>query len=436
MELALVATVDTVPEPDEDLHESDEASNPVSIWPLLISGLGTITCGTLLSDFALKASAPWLTVSLVSLGALLCAGAIVARSHSAAVWGLGALGAGVGSLGFWRIGWDSAQVLFFVLMATAGVGTLVVLLPAAARWVVISALIVLHFGGILTAVCSAAPGTWIASTLWHFFYRPHLQFMYLNEAYHYFAPEPSPTALIWFCIHYEPDSDGRPNWRWVKIPDFDKQGHPFRPDGSRLWPRTEYMRFLGLAESTNFSEYLDNSGFPLAARQNRRLRAGELHEPPIPPYPLDDMGLELQYRPANRMSMRWTAAYVRHVARTYRHEKKLELPVKSVQVYRVIHNIANAKQIAEGWDPYDPIMHQPFYQGEYQSDGTPKNNLLADDGLPDPFLFWLIPILRENQREQEWPPTENATGPLGPPKGKLTNYVPIHAGVPDEGELP
>ena len=254
-----MATAETAPEPEDHLH-------PVRVWPLVVSGLVAIASGTLLSDFALKASASWLTVSLVSLGALLMAGAIVARSHSAAVWALAALGAGVGSLGFWKIGWDSAQLLFFVLMATAGVGTLIVLLPAAARYIVISALIVLHFGGILTAVCSAAPGTWIASTLWNFFYRPHLQFMYLNEGYHYFAPEPPPAALIWFCIHYEPNSNGSPNWRWIKVPDFDKAGHALRPDGGRLWSGTEYHRHLKLAGNINYPAFEDDSDFPLAIR--------------------------------------------------------------------------------------------------------------------------------------------------------------------------
>jgi hypothetical protein len=418
-----MATAEMVPEQDEDPH----ITNP---WLLLVSGLVTIAGGTLLR-FVFKDSAPWRTASLVSLGAVMTAGAIVARSNSAVVWGLAALGAGAGSVGFWQIGWDSAQLLFCVLMATAGVGTLVVLLPAAARWIVISALIVIHFGGILTAVCSAAPGTWIASTLWNFFYRPHLQFMYLNSSYHYMAPEPGPSVLIWFCIHYEPDSDGTPNWRWVKVPDFDRQGHPLRPDGDRLSPNTEYTRHLGLAVSINYPTFEDDSGFPLAARQQRRVQAGNVRG--IPLYPTNEVGIEFQYRAPNKMSIRWTEAYVRHVARTYRHEKKPELAVKSVQVYRVIHVIANATQIAEGWDPYDPIMYQAFYHGEYEPDGTPKNHFLAEDKLPDPFLFWLIPILRENQ--ETWP-SENRTRPLGPPKGRLINYVPIHAGVPDEGELP
>jgi hypothetical protein len=404
-------------------------------WPLLVGGFVTVAIGALLST-AFKESAPGLTALVVSVGTMLTAGAVVVRWHSALIWGLAALCASVGSVAFQEIGWDSARLLFLVLMAAAGAGALLLLLPTTARWIVISVLLVIHFGGILTAVCSAAPGTWVASTLWNFFYRPHLQFMYLNNAYHFYSPEPGPAVLMWFCIHYEPSADGSPNWRWVKVPDFDEKGHPIRPDHRRLWPNTEYTRRLSMAESVNFPQYSDDSSFPVAARQQRRIRAGELHEPSIPLYPLNELGLEFQYRAPNRLSLRWTQAYVRHVARTYRHEKKPELAVKSVQVYRVIHAIANAKQIAEGWDPYDPIMYQPFYQGEYEPDGTPKNNFLAEDKLPDQFLFWLIPILRDNEHEQETTPPGNPTRPPGPPKGKLTNYVYIHAGVPDGGELP
>jgi hypothetical protein len=247
-----MATAATVSQRDESVL----ITNP---WLLLASGMITIAGGTL-SSVALKDAAPWLTVLLISVGALLTSGAVLVRCQSAVVWGLAALGASVGSVGFQELGWDSVQLLFLVLMAAAGVGALIVMLPTAARWVVISVLIVIHFGGILTAVCSAAPGTWVASTLWNFFYRPHLQFMYLNNAYHYYAPEPGPATLIWFCIHYEPNSDGSPNWRWVKVPNFDAQGRPLRPDGHRLWPNTEYTRRLNLAEYMSFSGFQDDSG--------------------------------------------------------------------------------------------------------------------------------------------------------------------------------
>jgi hypothetical protein len=419
----------------EILRQREDDALIKNPWPLLAGGFVTVGVGAVLST-VFKDSAPWLTVLLISVGAILTAGAVVVRWESALIWGLAALAASLGSVGFQEIGWDSARLLFLVLMAAAGAGALLILLPTTARWIVISVLLIIHFGGILTAVCSAAPGTWVASTLWNFFYRPQLQFMYLNNAYHFYSPEPGPAVLMWFCVHYEPNADGSPNWRWVKVPDFDEKEHPLRPDGRRLWPNTEYTRRLSMAESVNFPQYGDDSGFPLAARQQRRGIEGQKRG--IPPYPLEEMGIELQYRPANRVSMRWTAAYVRHVARAYRHEKKPELAVKSVQVYRVIHIIANARQIAEGWDPYDPIMYQPFYQGEYDRDGNTIHSYLDEHGTPqpDPFLFWLIPILRENQREQQTPPPGNPTRPLGPPRGKVTNYVPIHAGVPDEGELP
>ena len=48
------------------------------------------------------------------------------------------------------------------------------------------------------------------------------------------------------------------------------------------------------------------------------------------------------------------------------------MAVRSVKVYRVIHQIANAKEIAEGWNPYDAMTYAPYYEGEYNPDGTPK----------------------------------------------------------------
>ena len=415
----------------EVTRQRDEESLIANPWPLLVSGLVTIAIGALLSSL-FKDAAPWLIVLLVSVGAVATAGAVVTRYRSALIWGLAALGASVGSVGFKEIGWDSAQLLFIVLMVAAGVGALLALLPTTVRWIAISALIVLHFGGILTAVCSAAPGTWLAGTLWNFFYRPHLQFMYLNNAYHFYSPEPGPAVLMWFCIYYEPNADGSLNWRWVKVPDFDDQGHPFRPDGRRLWPNTEYTRRLSLAESINFPEFQDDSGFPLALRQQRRFQAASLFRIPTRP----DVAIELQYRPHSKISQRWIEAYARHVARNYRHKEKPELAVRSVKVYRVIHQIANAREFAEGWDPYDPMTYAPYYEGEYEPDGSPKDNLLAEDGMPDPFLHWLIPIIPDPQQAQKAASLAHGERRHGPPEGKRTNYVLEHARVKDEGILP
>jgi hypothetical protein len=104
----------------------------------------------------------------------------------------------------------------------------------------------------------------------------------------------------------------------------------------------------------------------------------------------------------------------------------------------VIHSIAYAWQIAQGWDPYDPIMYCPYYQGEFEPDGTPQNKYFDKNGRPepDPFLYWLIPIVREDKRAQETPSAAGPRRPPGPPKGEVKNFVLVHAGVEDEGIIP
>jgi hypothetical protein len=397
-------------------------SNP---WPLLIAGIVALIGGTAIGPLV-KDAAPGLAVSLLALGALLSAGAIVIRWQSPLIWGLGAVSASIGSVGFREVNWDSGQLLFLVLMAAAAVGAIVVQLPLPARRVVISALLVVHFGGILTAITSAAPGTWLANTLWTYFYKPYLQFMYLNNAYHFYSPEPGPAPLMWFCILYQPNLDGSPNWRWVKVPDFDDEGRPLRPDGTRLWPNNEYTRRLSLAESINFPGR-NPTGPELQELFNRRLQAGNIQV--IPLLPPDEMPIEAQYRATNELAFRWMQSYVRHVAHKYKHERRPELPVLGVKVYRVIHDFVYPRQVVEGWGPFDETLYHPFYEGEFDQDGNPKG-IVDKEGRPlppDPFLHWLIPIVHEHSGQPATP---------GPPKGKTKNYVLVHAGVEDEGVLP
>jgi hypothetical protein len=94
----------------------------------------------------------------------------------------------------------------------------------------------------------------------------------------------------------------------------------------------------------------------------------------------------------------------------------------------------NAKQMAEGWNPFDETLFEVHFQGDFDKDGNPIR-YPDRDGLPDPLLNWLIPILREPDTSGK-PPAAGATPASGPPKGKLKNYVLTHAGVPDEGVIP
>jgi hypothetical protein len=373
----------------------------------------------------------WTRFVLLVVGSLAAGGAVAIRPASSAVLGLAAFSALLASLG---CDWDSACLVYRVLTVVSGLAALLVLCSREVRRVVVSLLILIHFGGILTAVSSASQ-SWLAQQMWTYFYRPYLLFMYLNNAYHFYSPEPGPAPLLWFCIEYEPDQEGR-NLRWVKVPELDKDGIPRRPDGTRLWPNVQYTRRLSMAESANFP------GPPISPVNfinllKQRVAAGDEKGIPL----RLDVSYENQYREPSDVSKLWLQTYVRHVARAYPHETKPYLQVTGVKVYRVIHDIIHAGQLAQGLEPNDPTLYFPFYMGEFDQDGNikPSNNtvvLIGPNGefqvKRDPFLYWLIPIMRPLPKNYD--PTKPFYVRIK--EEKVKNYVLLHAGDVDRGDLP
>jgi len=311
---------------------------------------------------------------------------------------IGALAAFLISERLHQTTWDSAALLFRIGTVVSAVGAVIVLLPAVGRRIVISLVILFHFGGILTAVTAVNPSPWLSTQIWTTVYRPYLYFLWLNNAYHFYSPEPGPANLMWFCIEYEPDPDGRKNFRWILIPDLEK-GHPVNPDGSRIWSGTEYTRRLSLAEYTGTGSVIPPD---LYDRLARRLIAGQNQDIPLfSPY---ELPYEKQYREPQDIAKRWVQTYVRHVAHTYKHENKnkRDRAVKSVKFYRVIHQYVDPGKFDAGLDPKDSKLYWPFYYGEFDSDGNMKKEceerfVDLDTGRyrverHDPFLYWLIPI--------------------------------------------
>src|SRR5262249_54099959 len=117
--------------------------------------------------------------------------------------------------------WDSLQMALGVFSAVAMVGALVVLLPRVGRRIVASLLLLFHFSGMLTASTAVAPpnapAPWLSMTLWCKVYRPYLQFAYLNNAYHFYSPEPGPPMLVWFRVEFE----GNAKAEWLKLTNRD-----------------------------------------------------------------------------------------------------------------------------------------------------------------------------------------------------------------------
>ena len=96
--------------------------------------------------------------------------------------------------------------------------------------------------------------------------------------------------------------------------------------------------------------------------------------------------------------------------------------INKVKVYRVIHRIPEMSAfVNEKMDPRDPTNYWPYYMGEFD----PKGNLL-DAGhvdakgklIPaDPFLYWMLPILRDRPAHQL--------------KSPIRSWAAKHAGDPD-----
>lgn len=431
-------------EVDPNAKDARPFTNP---WPALITALAAIGAALVVASLA-RGSMSWPPLLLIGIGLLSAGVAVAIDPRSPLIIGLAAALAFLASWIGPNDQWDSARLALRVLGVVGGLAAFIVSLPSTFRRVVVSIIILLHFGGIIIAVASA-DGSWLANQMWVYFYRPYLQFMYLNNAYHFYAPEPGPAPLLWFCVEYEREPDGQRNLRWVKVPDADKDGNRIRPDGNRLWPNLEYTRRLSLAESTNFPQAVLPVNLHLLADYRDR----EVANPESPVYgiPLSTQipaALELQYREPSDVSKKWIALYARHVARTYRHQTKPQLEVVGIKVYRVTHQIILPNALASGVQPDDPEWFQPYFMGEFDKDGnmkayarsvrlwTPDGRLFETDR--DPLLYWYIPIMRTGTDSPTGGAFRVRTEEL--PQNLLTqkpkNFLAIHAGDTEEGSLP
>jgi hypothetical protein len=353
-------------------------------------------------------------------GGLVAAGAAVARRLRTTGWVFeervetatllfaAAVVAGVAALGAEDA--DTLQTALAVLAAVAGVGVGLVLLPRAARHVAVSLLVVLHFSSITTSVLCVPPPRstppWLLQTAWAFFYRPYSSFMYLNNAYHFYSPEPGPPTLVWFFVRY---SDG--SSRWVKLPSRAESPVPLH-----------YQRMLALTESTN----MISQALPLDFndRARRRMLAGRQFSPEIP-LPAE-LPPNLQLQIPEDYSKVMVSAYARFVARRYPHPdapgSDPDAEVTGVKAYRVVHSIVNAPDLARGVSPLSKMLDLPYFQGEFDREGKLKDP-------DDPFLYWIVPIIARSRSDPQLTTYRAPALPLG--ELVVDDYLEVHARHPD-----
>ena len=259
-------------------------------------------------------------------------------------------------------------------------GVVLVLLPTSVRMIVAGVLVLVHFGAIITAATTIDPpgasAPWVSQKAW-LWYRPYLQFMYLNNAYHFYSPEPGPPALVWFHIKYR---DG--HVKWVKVPHRDDDPVPIH-----------HTRLLSITESAA-AVTTQQPPEPLwEDLQFRRQRNGDAYD--IPLAPANIMPLAQQHQETQVYSQRMQESYVRHIANLYPGTD--DNPIVGIKVYRLRHTIMNPQPMAEGRNLLDPTLFAAFYQGEFDKDGKliypdvfDANGNLID--RKDPFRFWFMPI--------------------------------------------
>lgn len=372
---------------------NDDGRGDRSLPParMTLIGFAVTAIGALASFVTASSSEPgWLSV--IGMGGMV-AGLILAglgvAERPRSVQGLlvAAAAAWAAYLGV-HPAWDSPQLLFQVLGSVAAVAAIVLLLPRALRYAVVSGLAVFHFLGVLSAITSPPPQSWISLWAWTNVFRPHLVFCYTNNAYQFYSPEPGPACLLWFCIE---GHDGQKVW--YKLPR--------KPD-SHLDPMAvQFYRRLSITESVNQNYTLAN-----VPPQNYARRLQSLQQFPFHP----EVPQAAQFRLPQDNVRRSVASYVRYLTGVYGGPDK----VKSIRLYRVMHRMLEVNEFAAGENPYAKWTYLPYFMGEYDTEGNLKDPY-------DPTLFWMIPIIKK-------PVLMTAiTRPGGGPV-EVENYLARHAG--------
>ena len=200
--------------------------------------------------------------------------------------------------------------------------------PPVARWV-ISGLVLAHFFAIFTAVTSAGnanfPAPYIARKLIRLT-RPYLQFVFLNNPYRFYAPNPSSANIFWFRIRY---GDGVV--RWVEV-----------PRRSEFAARMPYQRHLSV------TLIFDQMALPMPSSEDPNQRA---------------------LVPEGKIVL---ASYIRHVARRFgrKNADGTPVPIEDIQFYNVWHGVLEPWMVKRGMGINELPLFAPYYLGTYTADGA------------------------------------------------------------------
>ena len=330
--------------------------------------------------------------------------------------------------------WDSIQFLGGVIGVISLIAAVFTVLPAKWMLIAIFGLLAFFTSGIIASVLSPPATPFLVEEYWRRYSRYHSQFLYINNAYHFYSPEPGPPSELWICLKYAPkdgqkeEVDEGPDTDWVRLPDRMRD----TMDPLRL----SYFRRIALVDQVAQIQVGYNPIFTEEVQKANERRMRDLARIPKGP----NMADNAQYLPPQDPVIRQTLpSFTNHFAKRF---GKPGRTVASVRVYRVLHEVLSIERSrsmpqtdvdtnnpgAFSWkddkkqpkllrmNPYSPMLYNPYYQGEYDLQGH-----LLDP--TDPELYWLVPIIDRKIKLENDKPI--------PPKEfdrYFIDYVSIHAG--------
>ena len=303
--------------------------------------------------------------------------------------------------------WDSVQMLGGVTGVIAFVAAGFTRLPIRAVLGLMCALLAFYASGIVASVLSPPSTPFLVEEYWRRFSRYHCQFLYINNAYHFYSPEPGPPSELWICLKYAPEEGNDAETKVVGYePDTDWVSFPRRNRDAMDPLRLSYYRRIALSDQSAQVQVGYVPAFPEEQQKANVRRITDLGRIPKSSSVPDNV----QYVPPQDQVIRQTLpSFANHFAKRFGKPGRV---VSSVRIYRVLHDVLTVERFRTmdapavdpvnpgplKWreekavgkpfqlSPYYPALYSPYYMGEYDVKGR-----LLDP--TDPELYWLVPVM-------------------------------------------
>ncbi|MGF1578191.1 MAG: WD40 repeat domain-containing protein, partial [Gemmataceae bacterium] len=327
--------------------------------------------------------------------------------------------------------WDTIRMFLAVLTLVAFLASPLLLMPRMLQMVTVSLLVLVHFIGILHAVMTAPPAIpWTFRQTWVRFYRPYLLFMYINNAYHFYAPEPGPASSLWIYIFYELEGqDDSLLYYRAQFPKMNSKGQVDYPLSLQYFRRLSFVDKIQRSDGNQLSLYtVDEAGrqVPNPVVTYRYLNSpAQSHAQMLGAVPLrGDYKIPMhpgfphlaQYQYPGLYARELLQSFAHHVAAKIKHPEHPDAKVVYVKIYRATHAIPPSAVVArwtkvtkrpltelKNFEPY----YYPYYMGKFSPEGklldAPKFSKQGRLVEGDPVLYWLIPVLNKNPNDLNSP---------------------------------